>query len=74
MNRTLKEIVTDGVNTKGSTSDLAKLANVSEPLVVKVKGGHIPKPRNAYRIALACDCSEQEARAYSQASEGAKTA
>lgn len=43
---------------------LALAADVSLSTVFKaMKGDHPPKPRNVYRLALACGCSEEEALA-----------
>lgn len=44
-----------------STARLAVLADVSPSLIERVKAGHVPLPKNAKKLALACGSSEEEA-------------
>lgn len=40
---------------------LAVKAGVSPSTVRSVANGHVPLPKNAYRLALACGCTDEEA-------------
>ncbi len=53
---------------KNAKARIAIDAGVSISTLTDVeKNGHVPKPATSYAIALACDCSEQEALSISQA-------
>jgi transcriptional regulator with XRE-family HTH domain len=45
-----------------SREDLAARAGVSLSTVTKIINGHVPLPKNAFRLAKAIECDDEEAR------------
>lgn len=46
---------------KSAKEILAIKAGVSPSTIAKIKNGRVPLPSNAYRLAVACGCGEEEA-------------
>jgi transcriptional regulator with XRE-family HTH domain len=67
---TLRELVANAVtkNGKMGKEKLALKAGLSPSLVANVLNGHAPLPKNAYQLALACGCTDEEALELSKGS------
>jgi len=60
MSERLIKLVND-TKTRDGIIALAKKAGVSRGTVINVSNGRTPHPKNAFKLAKACGCGEEEA-------------